>query len=100
MRYLLLPLLVLVAGCQADQSLPIPQGKPLAPAQPSQAELQEIAWRTHAIELLRGEDTVAHDLAFHTQIAEARIAYGGEGQITDVQQPRYGQQVADAIMPF
>jgi len=28
------------------------------------------------------------------------VAYGGRGQITDVQQPRYGQQVLDAILPF
>jgi flagellar L-ring protein precursor FlgH len=36
----------------------------------------------------------------YDRIAGARIAYGGRGQITDVQQPRYGQQAADMILPF
>jgi flagellar L-ring protein FlgH len=35
-----------------------------------------------------------------TKIVQARIAYGGRGQITDVQQPRYVQQVLDVILPF
>ena len=34
-----------------------------------------------------------------TKIAQARISYGGRGQITDVQQPRYGQQVMDVLFP-
>ena len=36
----------------------------------------------------------------YDRIAGARIAYGGRGQITDVQQPRWGQQVTDTILPF
>lgn len=36
----------------------------------------------------------------YDKIAGAQISYGGAGQITDVQQPTYGQQVADIILPF
>lgn len=36
----------------------------------------------------------------YDRIAGARIAYGGRGQISTVQQPRYGEQVADIVLPF
>ena len=36
----------------------------------------------------------------YDKIAGARIAYGGRGQITDMQQPTFGQQAADILLPF
>ncbi len=50
--------------------------------------------------VVRPEDVGSDNTVPSTKIAEARISYGGRGQITAVQQPRYGQQVVDAIMPF
>jgi flagellar L-ring protein precursor FlgH len=36
----------------------------------------------------------------YDKIAGARVSYGGRGQISDMQQPAYGQQVADIVLPF
>ena len=50
--------------------------------------------------VIRPEDISVENTVSYDQIAEARIIYGGEGQLMDVQQTRYGHQLYDIIFPF
>ncbi len=50
--------------------------------------------------IIRPQDISIDNTISYEKIAEARVSYGGKGQITDVQQPRYGQQVYDVLFPF
>ncbi len=49
---------------------------------------------------VRPEDVTRQNEITYDKIASARISYGGRGQISEVQQPRYGQQAAEILLPF
>lgn len=49
---------------------------------------------------VRPEDISRQNEVTYDKIASARISYGGGGQIFEMQQPRYGQQMVDAMLPF
>ena len=49
---------------------------------------------------VRPADVSRQNEVTYDKLASARISYGGVGQISDVQQPRWGQQIADIVLPF
>ena len=50
--------------------------------------------------IIRPRDILPNNTIDYDKIAEARISYGGRGRMTDVQQPGWGQQVYDAVVPY
>ncbi len=48
----------------------------------------------------RPQDIASDNTVLHDRLAEARISYGGRGELTNVQSPRYGQELLDVLLPF
>jgi len=60
------------------------------------AEMRELT----VVGVIRPEDITSLNEVPYDKIAEARIAYGGRGTISDIQGPKYGQELLDILFPF
>ncbi len=66
---------------------------------------QEVRVNTELRQLIisgyvRPDDISRQNEITYDKIAQAQISYGGRGLISDAQQPRYGQQIIDQLVPF
>jgi flagellar L-ring protein FlgH len=59
-------------------------------------ELREVGIRG----IIRPEDIQASNRIASDKIAEARVSYGGRGVSSDLQRPRWGNQVIERVLPF
>ncbi len=50
--------------------------------------------------VIRPQDIMSDNTVLHDRMAQARISYGGRGQLTDVQTARWGEQIMDIASPF
>ncbi len=60
------------------------------------AELRELM----VTGVVRPSDIDSDNKISHEKIAEMRVAYGGRGTLSDLQQPRWGMQLWDILFPF
>lgn len=54
----------------------------------------------HVAGIIRPQDISNQNQILFEKIAEARVAYGGRGIISNTQRPRYGSEIADVLLPF
>ena len=52
------------------------------------------------LQSVRPRDIATDNTISYDKIAEARISYGGRGRMTEIQQPGWGHQIIDLILPF
>jgi flagellar L-ring protein precursor FlgH len=50
--------------------------------------------------VIRPQDIASDNTVLHDRMAEARIEYGGRGEVTELQSTRWGQQLMDILLPF